>query len=130
MLNKILKRIPSWLKVAFNLIILTIVVLKLLGFSNLFEFFRNEYYLKRYLQVSCCLVIIYQLFNIALLYIFIKKKPKPKIPEYLPEFIINFVKEFKEMSKFPKSFFKEFKTTAYIEIALYLTILILTFLIE
>jgi len=90
-------------------------------------FFNNSYYLKIYLQISCSLVIIYQLLNIGLLYNFIKKNPK--IPEYLPEFIINWLKEFEEMSKFPKSFFKEFKTTAYIEIALYLTILILTFLI-
>jgi len=42
MLNKIklfLKKTPTWLKVAFNLMILTIVVLKLLGFSSIFDFF-------------------------------------------------------------------------------------------
>ena len=71
-------------KLILKLILLITLVLKLLGLSSIFEVLLNTYYLKIYTLTSCSLVILYQLSNIYLLYIFINKKPK--IPEFLPEF--------------------------------------------
>ena len=98
----------------------------LLGFSSIFEVITNTYYLKMYTLTLCSLATLYQLSSIYLLYIFIKKNPK--IPEFLPEFLINWLKEFEELSKAESGYFKDFKKSCYTEIAIYLVVIILAFL--
>ena len=125
MLSHFYKKIPSWVKLLFKLIFIAVIIIKLLGF-NIFQILDNSYYLKIYMLCTCSLAILYQLLNIYLYYIYITKKPK--IPEYLPEFIINWLEEFEKMAKF-KLNFKFFKKTCYIEITIYITILLLTLLV-
>ena len=67
---------PSLVKLVFKLIFSIVLVLKLLGFSSIFEVITNTYYLKRYTLTLCSLASLYQLYSIYLLYIFIKKNPK------------------------------------------------------
>ena len=105
----------------FNLLLLSIIVIKLLGFSIL-DFLNNTYYLKLYLYVSCSLIIMYQLLNIYLLHKF--SKQNVQIPKVLPEFIINWLNEFNVISSSVESI-KEFKKTYYKEISLYLLIIII-----
>ena len=117
---------PSLVKLVFKLIFSIVLVLKLLGFSSIFEVITNTYYLKMYTLTLCSLATLYQLSSIYLLYIFIKKNPK--IPEFLPEFLINWLKEFEELSKAESCYFKDFKKSCYTEIAIYLVVIILAFL--
>ena len=117
---------PSLVKLVFKLIFSIVLVLKLLGFSSIFEVITNTYYLKMYTLTLCSLATLYQLSSIYLLYIFIKKNPK--IPEFLPEFLINWLKEFEELSKAESGYFKDFKKSCYTEIAIYLVVIILAFL--
>ena len=117
---------PSLVKLVFKLIFSIVLVLKLLGFSSIFEVITNTYYLKMYTLTLCSLATLYQLSSIYLLYIFIKKNPK--IPEFLPEFLINWQKEFEELSKAESGYFKDFKKSCYTEIAIYLVVIILAFL--
>ena len=125
-LKKINNKIPSLVKLVFKLIFSIVLVLKLLGFSSIFEVITNTYYLKMYTLTLCSLATLYQLSSIYLLYIFIKKNPK--IPEFLPEFLINWLKEFEELSKAESGYFKDFKKSCYTEIAIYLVVIILAFL--
>ncbi len=125
LLSNINNKIPDWLKIIFRLLFLSILIIKLLGF-NVLDIISNNYYLKMYCYISCSLVILYQILNILLLYLF--SKNNIKIPEILPDFIINWLKEFEIMSS-SKASIKEFKTTCYIEILLYVTIIILITLI-
>ena len=67
---------PSLVKLVFKLIFSIVLVLKLLGFSSIFEVITNTYYLKMYTLTLCSLATLYQLSSIYLLYIFIKKTLK------------------------------------------------------
>ena len=128
-LKKINNKIPSLVKLVFKLIFSIVLILKLLGISSLFEVITNTYYLKMYTLTICSLATLYQFSSIYLLYIFIKKNPK--IPEFLPEFLINWLKEFEELSKAeapPSGYFKDFKKSCYTEIVIYLVTIILAFL--
>lgn len=87
LLGNINKKIPNWVKLIFKLLFLSILVLKLLGFSSILDIFYNLYNLKIYIYITCLLAILYQILNIYLLYIFTNKNTK--ISEVLPEFIIN-----------------------------------------
>ena len=66
----------SLVKLVFKLIFSIVLVLKLLGFSSIFEVITNTYYLKMYTLTLCSLATLYQLSSIYLLYIFIKKTLK------------------------------------------------------
>ena len=65
---------------------------------------------------------MYQLLNIYLLHKF--SKQNVKIPKVLPEFIINWLNEFYIISSSIESI-KFFKQTYYIQISLYLLIMII-----
>ncbi len=126
LLSNINKKIPYWIKILFRLVFLSILVLKLLGFTNILDIYNNLIYLKLFTYTSCSLVILYQLLNIFLLYKFSNKNVK--IPEILPEFLINWLKEFEFICQDPISI-KEFKNTCYREIFIYIFIIILITLI-
>ena len=120
-MSKINKKIPNWIKILFRLIILTVLVLKLLGFTSILGFFNNFLYLKLFIFISCSLGILYQLINIFFIYKFTNKNTK--IPEILPDFIINWLKEFEIICQTPESI-KDFKNMYYKEILVYISIMI------
>ena len=99
------------------------IVLKLLGF-NFLDVLNNVYYLKIFSYVSCSLAITYQLLNLYLIYKFYKKNTPPAIPEFLPNFIINWLKEFEILGSTNESF-NEFKNMCYREILVYLLLITL-----
>lgn len=123
LLSNITKKIPSWVKLFFRLLLLTILVLKLLGISIL-EFLNCTLYIKIYSYITCSLLISYQLLNLYLLQKF-SNNNNIKIPEVLPNFIINWLKEFEIIGSKKKNI-NNFKQIYYIEISIYLVILILT----
>jgi hypothetical protein len=104
LLSNINKKIPYWIKILFRLVFLSILVLKLLGFTNILDIYNNLIYLKLFIYTSCSLVILYQLINIFLLYKFSNKNVK--IPEILPEFLINWLKEFEFICQDPIGIFR------------------------
>ena len=121
MLTNLNKKIPHWVKLFFKLLFLFIVIVKLLGFKSIFDVFFNLYYFKMYGYISCSLVIIYQLLNLYFLHKFNNKSFK--ISDILPEFLISWLKEFEEICN-SREAIKEFKNMCYIQIGIYLTIII------
>ena len=120
-LSKLKNKIPSWLKLVFIFFLFSFLIIKLLGF-NVLDVLSNNYYLKMYCYISCSLVILYQILNILLLYKF--SKNNIKIPEILPDFIINWLKDLELVSK-DKEYQKEYKPSTYREILMYLILLII-----
>jgi hypothetical protein len=120
LLSKINNKIPNGVKLFFKLLFFTILVLKLLGYS--FIYLNNIYFLKNFLYFTSFLMIIYQFFNLYLLHKFSIKNVK--ISKILPDFIINWLKEF-EIICSSKSSVKEFKKTCYIEILIYIIIMVI-----
>jgi hypothetical protein len=120
-LSNINKKIPNWVKLLLKLLLLSI-----LGFSSIFIFFflSNINYIKIFSYFSCSLVIIFQLFNLYLLHKFSNKNIKISAEGLLPDFIINWLKDIEIISSNKKSI-NEFKKTCYIEILVYLLIIIL-----
>ena len=119
-LSNVNKKIPSWVKLFFKLFFLTLLILKLLGF-NILEFFSIVYYVKIYTYTTCSLAILYNLLNIYLIHKFSNKTVI--IPDVLPEFIINWLKEF-ELISTSKAYIKEAKKSSYIDISIYVLIII------
>lgn len=68
------KKIPSWLKISFNILFVTIIVLKLFGFSIGSAFLSilsiNAYYIKVAYYTIFSLIICYDLLNLYLLHKF------------------------------------------------------------
>ena len=122
LLSNINKKLPDWVKLIFRLLFLSILVLKLLGIS-IFEFLNSTYYIKMFSYITCSLLIIYQFLNLYLLHKF--SNNNIKIPEVLPDFLINWLKDFKIICSNKESI-NVIKKTYYIEISIYLVILILT----
>jgi hypothetical protein len=86
-LSNLNKKIPSWLKIFFKILFVTILVLKLLGFSFLSVFSINIYYIKIAYYIIFSLIICYHLLTLYLLHKFSNKNIK--ILEVLPEFLIK-----------------------------------------
>jgi hypothetical protein len=128
-LSNLNKKIPNSIKIIFKMLILIIFLLKLWGFSLLPLFFLNfAYILKIVYYTVCPLIIGYHLFNLYLLHKFNTKKIDLKKCEILPEFVLNWLKGIELMSSSAPGI-KELKTDSYIEITIYLIILILIILI-
>ena len=125
-LSNLNKKIPSWIKILFRFLFLTILVLKLLGYSLLSVFLINTYIFKIVYYISCSLVIYYHLLSLYLLHKFSTKNIK--ISAVFPEFVINWLKGIELMSSSTPGI-KEFKTNCYMEITVYIIILIVTVLI-
>jgi hypothetical protein len=123
-INKFLKKIPTWLKFIFIFIILNIVVLKLLGYSIIVII--DQSFLKKLVFVYFFLVGGYQLLNLYLVHKFASKNVK--IPEVFPDFWINWLKEF-EVIVLSEESIKEFKKICYIELVIYLIMIIIFILI-
>ena len=84
----LLEKIPTWLKLIFNLIFWTLIILKLIGI-NVANFLNKSFYLKIYSIILCCLGIIFLL--ILLGNIFRYSKGNVQISELWPEFFIDFL---------------------------------------
>lgn len=125
-LSNLYKNIPSWLKLLFNLIIITVLVLKLFGISIITDVIFNLYYLKIINYIFCSFGIGFQLLNIYLIHKFSTKNIN--IPEVFPEFIINWLKSIEVLSS-NKVSLKDFKYGCYIEICIYTIICIIFTLI-
>ena len=102
------------------------LILFLIGILGFSVFLISVFKLKIAICILCSLIICYHLLNLYLLHKFSNKKIK--ILEILPEFLINLLKEIELMST-TRAEIKEFKTTCYIKITIYLTLLILTIII-
>ena len=124
------KKIPNWLKISFQILIVTLIVLKLLGFSLGSAFLSvlsiNVYYIKVAYYSIFSLRICYNLLNLYLLHKFSNKSIK--ILEVLPEFLIKRLKEIETMSK-TKAGIKEFKTSFYLDISVFLILMSITIII-
>jgi hypothetical protein len=118
-LSKLKQKFPDWVRYSILTFIIYIIILLLVcKFSGLTFWFIYTY-------VSLFLVIMFQLVNLYLLHIFSTKKIK--IPEVLPDFIIDWLKGIELFSQ--KKYIKSFKKDFYIQLCIYLIILVLTLLV-
>ena len=117
----IMNKIPTWVKSMFGSLFLTVIILNLLGL-NIVSFLNNAYYLKIYLLIVVGLANLYQLFEIYMLYLFIKKNIQ--ISEVLPDFIIDQLKQLEMISQ-EKESVKSFKEGCYIQLSIYITVLMI-----
>ena len=123
-LSQLHSKIPvSWVKLAFKLLMLVLVILKLLGFT-VFDVLNNLYYLKIYSITSCSLVIGYQLLNLYLIHKFSVKKVK--YSEVLPDFIIKWLQELEVLSS-SKPGINSVKQMCYTQIFIYLFLLVIAY---
>ena len=158
-LSKINKKIPNWLKWVFRIIFISIIFLNILGYSSVVRtsyalpFLNNIFYIKIILILLCLLVIIYQLLNIFILYRFkdqrcvrwpgnimacTQPQTQPQtqrkdllyyVEPYAPDFLLKWIKIIRVISSTKESI-KIFKKTCYVQIFLYLIIiLIITFIL-
>jgi hypothetical protein len=127
LIHKLFKKIkiPLYLRIVFIFFILNIVVLKLLGY-NIFSLITDKSLLRNLIFVYFFLVTSYQLLNLYLAHIFANKKIK--IPEILPDFLINWLKEF-EIITLTEESIKGFKKTCYIELLVYFAMMVFFILI-
>ena len=130
-LSSLNKKIPNWLKTFFKILFVTIIVLKLLGFSfgsAFLSLLSIDFY---YIKVACYTIyslrICYNLLNLYLLHKFINKSMK--ISEILPEFLIKRLKEIETMSS-SKPGIEEFKTNCYLDIYVYLILMSIIIIIN
>lgn len=119
-------RMPDGLKFGFKFGFVLILVLKLLGFSLYTDFYLNHYNWKLLVMTLCVLWILFLLLHIYLIHKFAQKDRQ--IPQILPEFLIQWLSEFKEIAATPQSI-KSFKNMYYREIVLYICILIFVILV-
>ena len=127
LVSNLFQKIPSWLKLLFRFFLLLIVVLKLLGFNNIFEVFSNLYYLELYLYIIGSLLILYELLCLYLIHKFSNKNIS--ISPILPAFLINWLSEFKEICSTEHSI-QVFKKMCYRQISIYISLLVFTILIS
>jgi hypothetical protein len=131
LLSKINKKIPSWIKLFFKLLFGGIVVLKLLGISviSVMTGVNSTFYLRLIVYTISILSITFQLLNLYFLHKFNNCNGQSKISEVLPNFIIKWLKGIEIMST-TKEGIQSLKENCYIEISLYIVIIILVTLIS
>ena len=120
-ISNLYDKIPSWVKITFRLLLLFLLVLKLCGIT-LIDFLVNDYYLKIYFIFACSFLIVFHLIILLILQLFIKKSLT--ISEILPDFLINWLKDFEYISSDPESI-KDFKKSSYRLVGIYIIILTL-----
>ena len=129
-LSSLNKKIPNWLKISFKILFVTLIVLKLFGFSFgsafLYVLSINVYYIKVAFCIIYFLRICYNLLNLYLLHKFSNKNIK--ISKVLPEYLIQRLKEIEIMSK-TKPGIAAFKSNCYLDISIYLILLSITIII-
>lgn len=119
--SKINKFIPNSFKVFIKLSLFILLIIKFLGF-NYIDIFISTYYLKFIIYIIGISAINFQILNLYLLNKFSSKEVT--IPSILPDFIINWLNEFKMICESKESI-NEFKKLYYIEILVYIIILVI-----
>lgn len=123
-LGNLYNKIPTWVTVTFRLVLLFLFVLKLCGIT-LIDFLINDYYLKMYFIFAWLFLIVFHLTNLFLLHLFMKKSIT--IPEILPDFLIDFLKDLESVSTKPETT-KELKQSNYRLIGIYIFFFFLLYL--
>lgn len=140
--SKLIDKIPNWLKWLFRVLLLGVLLLNVFSFiggsalpilGSILLFFKL--YTKILLISLCLLVIIYLLLTMFILYWIKDKRVNHKqdlvlsFGKYTPNFIVDLVWNIKLIS-LTKESIAEFKTGCYIQLLLYLLIIIvITFII-
>ena len=113
-------------KLAFKLFCFILLILKLLGYNILTDTINDLTFLKNFIYIFSSLVIFYDLLNLYLIHKF--STTNVKISEVFPDFFIKWLKEFEVLSS-NKISIKEFKKENYINISIYVVIIIIITLI-
>lgn len=121
LLRKINNKIPTGIKFFFKILFLIIVILKILGYNIINDTVSDINFLKNFLYIYSSVVISYQILTLYLIHKFSTRKVK--ISVVLPDFIIDWLKEFEVMCS-SKAGIEAFKDGCYIQIKLYLSIII------
>ena len=118
-MNLNFNKIPGWVKLIFTILILIIFTIKLLGYNV--SDLNDTIFFKKFTYVFSILVIFYEILQLYLVHVFSTRKVK--ISQVLPDFIINWLKGLK-ISCSNSVGIQEFKKSSYIEISIYLIIII------
>lgn len=120
--KNISKKVPEPVKIFIGFYLLLFLILKILGLPGILDITTEDKYM-RWLGISLCLLaIFYQTLNLWLVHMFICKKIK--ISSVWPDSIINWLKYLEAVSK-SKPLLVWFKQRRYIQIVLYLCIMLL-----
>ena len=117
------------MKLFFNLLFGGILLLNLLGILSVFTGVNSTYYLRLYIYTISSLSITFQLLNLYFLHKFSNSNGQSKISEVLPNFIIKWLKGIEIMSS-TKEGIHSLKEECYIQISLYIVIIIFVTLIS
>jgi hypothetical protein len=109
MLTKLNKLIPEWLKIVFFLIMFSVLVIKLLGFTVL-GILSSRYYCKMFYIIASSVAGLYFIFNIIILSLFVDYNLK--ISKVLTDFLIDWLETIKLQTICERTI-REFKTETY-----------------
>ena len=124
-IKKLINPMKKLLLLLLLLILISLVILKIFGIITVLEFLNSGYFLKTYFLSGCILILLYYFISLYFMYFFSIKKRE--IPEVLPDFLIEWLKDFEVITK-NKEIIKEFKSVFYQEILLYSVLLVLVLL--
>lgn len=119
------KKIPDWLKFLLKVLGVSLVLLKLFGFSIVSDILLNFDNIKRFVILGCFLSIFYHILYLYLIYKF--SKGPVNIPSILPKFLIDWLKDFTIIVESPQTI-EIFKDMSYKQLFLYILILILLYI--
>lgn len=122
------KNLPSWFKLISAMFIILILILKIIGYPSLYTIILsdNTMYFKTIGYIICSLPLIYNIFCLYIIYKF--SNNSINIPKILPEFLIKWLVDFKNVSSNDNSI-KAFKSMYYKGISIYVVVLIIILLI-
>lgn len=120
MISAIKKYIPKWIVTVFYVIIILLVILKLFGYSFI-DIFIDMNLLYKISFVSLTICLSYHFLTLYLLHKFSSKEIS--IPKVLPHFIIEWLEHVKYAASNEVDL-KEVRKTCYIDISIYLVLLI------
>lgn len=126
-LSKLSNKIPSPIKAVGKLQLGIFLVMKLLGFS-IIDVWTNPEKLKIYIAVLTIFVILYQLLSLFFFLFRFSKGKNINCLEILPNFLINWLNDLKEMSLNNEVFIST-KESLYLHIGIYIVVLIFLVLI-
>ena len=120
--TKINQYLPTGLKYFLSLLVTSLLILKIIGFNYL-DLFFIIYYLKLLSYSFSTLAILYQLTNLYLLKFF--SYHEFKISNMLQNILKNWLREFEALNSSLESII-EYKNECYLQLTIYIVILILT----
>lgn len=118
-------KIPVWLNYTFQSIFIYVFVVKLIWGGNFSELFNPDY-IRIYTYLVGAIAILFELLELLLIYLFSKKYFT--ISEFLPNFIINWLKGLDILSK-NIALVKSIKDSSYKHIVIYIIMIIIVIFI-